>query len=133
MGILFKIMRSIVVPLLVYSFARSFLQDFMRRSTYQGGTRSDRQGSGNGNRNGNGNGYPSGDDYMGGPTSAYKVFGLSPSATDEEIRTRYHELVVKYHPDKFAGLSDPEFTNLAAKKFQKVQWAYKEIRRQRGI
>lgn len=70
---------------------------------------------------------------MGGPTSAYKVFGLSPSATDEEIRTRYHELVVKYHPDKFAGLSDPEFTNLAAKKFQKVQWAYKEIRRQRGI
>ncbi len=31
--------------------------------------------------------------------SAYKLFGLKPGATEEEIRKRYRILVKKYHPD----------------------------------
>ena len=32
----------------------------------------------------------------------YKVLGVSPSATDDEIKDAYRALVKKYHPDKFA-------------------------------
>ena len=51
----------------------------------------------------------------------------------DEIRARYRELISKYHPDKFAGLNDPEFSRLAAEKFQQVQGAYEELRRLRGM
>ncbi|MBP3751188.1 MAG: DnaJ domain-containing protein, partial [Pyramidobacter sp.] len=67
------------------------------------------------------------------PKSAYEVFGLPRSASDDEIRARYRELISKYHPDKFAGLNDPEFSRLAAEKFQQVQGAYEELRRLRGM
>ena len=33
----------------------------------------------------------------------YKVLGVSPDATEEEIKTAYKELVKKYHPDKYPG------------------------------
>ena len=34
----------------------------------------------------------------------YKVLGVDPSATDEQIKDAYRALVKKYHPDKFASL-----------------------------
>ena len=33
-------------------------------------------------------------------TDPYKVLGVSPEATDEEIKSAYRQLVRKYHPDK---------------------------------
>ena len=52
----------------------------------------------------------------------YKVLGVSPDASDEEIKRAYRNLAKKYHPDKNPG--DP----VAAKKMQQVNAAYEQIK-----
>lgn len=52
--------------------------------------------------------------------SAYKLFGLSPGASEEEIRKRYRELVKKFHPDVN---KDPR----AEEKFIEIQAAYEQL------
>ena len=52
----------------------------------------------------------------------YKVLGLSPDASDEEIKQAYRRLAKKYHPDLNPG--DP----VAAKKMQQVNAAYEQIK-----
>ena len=52
----------------------------------------------------------------------YKVLGVSPNATDEEIKQAYRRLAKKYHPDRNPG--DAE----AAKKMQQVNDAYDQIK-----
>lgn len=59
----------------------------------------------------------------------YKVLGVSPNATDEEIKKAYRELVRKYHPDKYA---DSDLAELAADKMKEVNAAYEEIQRMRA-
>ena len=123
MGLLFKLIRTVIVPLLLISFVRSFLQDFLRQASQRSGPKRD--------WNLGGSSFSGGGRSV--PKSAYEVFGLPRSASDDEIRARYRELISKYHPDKFAGLNDPEFSRLAAEKFQQVQGAYEELRRLRGM
>ena len=55
--------------------------------------------------------------------SAYKLFGLSPGASEEEIRKRYRELVKKFHPDVNKDAN-------AEKKFIEIQAAYEELMRE---
>ena len=52
----------------------------------------------------------------------YKVLGVSPDASDEEIKQAYRRLAKKYHPDLNPG--DAE----AAKKMQQVNAAYERIK-----
>ena len=52
----------------------------------------------------------------------YKVLGVSPDASDEEIKRSYRALAKKYHPDLNPG--DQE----AAKKMQEVNAAYEQIK-----
>ena len=52
----------------------------------------------------------------------YKILGVRPDASDEEIKKAYRELAKKYHPDRNPG--DEE----AAKKMQQVNAAYEQIK-----
>ena len=52
----------------------------------------------------------------------YKVLGVSPDASDEEIKRAYRRLAKKYHPDLNPG--DQE----AARKMQEVNAAYEQIK-----
>ena len=52
----------------------------------------------------------------------YKVLGVSPDASDEEIKRAYRRLAMKYHPDRNPG--DEE----AAKMMGKVNAAYEQIK-----
>ena len=52
----------------------------------------------------------------------YKVLGVSPNATDDEIKQAYRRLAKKYHPDRNPG--DAE----AAKKMQQINAAYEQIK-----
>ena len=52
----------------------------------------------------------------------YKVLGISPDASDEEIKKAYRRLAKKYHPDLNPG--DAE----AARKMKEVNAAYEQIK-----
>ena len=55
----------------------------------------------------------------------YKVLGVSPNASDEEIKKAYRRLARQYHPDVNPG--DEE----AARKMQEVNAAYEQIQNQK--
>ncbi len=57
-------------------------------------------------------------------TDPYKVLGVSPSASDEEIKKAYRELAKKYHPDAYAN--NP-LKDLAAEKMKEINEAYDKI------
>ena len=52
----------------------------------------------------------------------YKVLGVSPDASDEEIKTAYRKLAKQYHPDRNPGDA------AAAKKMQQINDAYDQIK-----
>ena len=65
-------------------------------------------------------------------SSAYTVLGISPSATDDEVRTAYRKMAMKNHPDKVATLG-PDVQKAAAEKFRQVQDAYETIKKERNL
>lgn len=142
MGFIFKIIQRIIVPLLIFAFIRSLARDLGARGwqsygPYGQGRNSGRTGGSSYRRQqsqswNSGQGSGSSTDFNWN-ASPWDVLGLSRSATNEEIHARYRELIVKYHPDKFAGMNDPDFSRLAAQKFQRIQAAYDELRRLRGF
>ena len=64
--------------------------------------------------------------------SAYSVLGISPSATDDEVKSAYRRMAMKNHPDKVATLG-PDVQKAASEKFRKIQQAYETIKKQRGL
>ena len=64
--------------------------------------------------------------------SAYAVLGISPSATDDEVKSAYRRMAMKNHPDKVATLG-PDVQKAAEEKFRQVQEAYETIKKQRGL
>lgn len=55
--------------------------------------------------------------------SPYEILGVSLDTTKKEIEKIAKELLRKFHPDKFAYLKDPDFTELANKKTKAIIWA----------
>ena len=64
--------------------------------------------------------------------SAYAVLGISPNATDDEVKSAYRRMAMKNHPDKVSTLG-PEVQKAAEEKFRQIQDAYETIKRQRGM
>jgi DnaJ-domain-containing protein 1 len=65
---------------------------------------------------------------------AYRVLGVSRTATDAEIKQRYRRLMNQHHPDKMLARGLPSSQLPAAqKKTQAIRAAYDQIRAQREL
>jgi DnaJ like chaperone protein len=64
--------------------------------------------------------------------SDYRILEIDRSATDEEVKKAYRKMANKFHPDKVAREGE-EVQRAATEKFKKVQEAYENIKKQRGI
>ena len=58
----------------------------------------------------------------------YEVLGISPNATDDEVKTAYRNLARKYHPDNY---TNNPLSDLAQEKMQEINEAYDAIVRMR--
>ncbi|MBR6735721.1 MAG: J domain-containing protein [Oscillospiraceae bacterium] len=56
--------------------------------------------------------------------SPYEILGVSPSASDDEVKQAYRALAKKYHPDKYA---DSPLADLASEKMSEINAAYDQI------
>lgn len=64
--------------------------------------------------------------------AAYKVLGIAPSATDDEVKAAYRRMALKHHPDRVATLGD-DVRKAAEKKFQEINTAKETIYKARGL
>ena len=63
---------------------------------------------------------------------AYKVLGVSPDATDDEVKKAYRKMALQYHPDKVATLG-ADVKAAAEKKFKEINAAKELIWLARGL
>lgn len=64
--------------------------------------------------------------------NAYRVLGVAPTATDDEVRKAYRQLALKHHPDRVASLGE-DVRKAAERKFQEVNNAKEIIFKARGL
>ena len=63
---------------------------------------------------------------------AYEVLGITPEATDSEVRAAYRKLALAHHPDRVATLGE-DVRQAAEKKFQQINNAKERIFKARGM
>ena len=64
--------------------------------------------------------------------ASYKILEIEPTSSDDDVKSAYRRMAMKYHPDKVSHLGE-DFKQVAHEKFKKVQAAYEEIKKERGI
>lgn len=71
---------------------------------------------------------------LGGQTleDAYTVLGVSPDASDDDVRKAYKKMVLQHHPDRVSHLGE-EVKNAATKKMQEINKAKDAIFTARGM
>jgi DnaJ like chaperone protein len=65
-------------------------------------------------------------------TSAYRILEITPDASDEEVKKAYRKMALKYHPDRVSSMGE-DVEKAAKMKFQELQAAYEDIKKQRGM
>lgn len=63
---------------------------------------------------------------------AYKILEIEKAASDSEVKKAYRTMAKKYHPDKLQHM-DQAYQKGAQEKFNKVQEAYEQIQKERGL
>jgi len=63
------------------------------------------------------------------PSNPYAVLGITPNATNDEVRHAYRALALKWHPDKVSDRSKRNVVAIeaATRRFQEVQGAYEVL------
>lgn len=69
--------------------------------------------------------------YFGDAQTHYTRLGLSPDASDADVKRAYRQLAAIHHPDRVAHLG-PGAVEQASRRFQEIREAYDKIRGVRG-
>lgn len=65
---------------------------------------------------------------------AYAVLGVSPTASDDEVKRAYKKLIIEHHPDKLAAKGLPEnMREFAEERAREINAAFELIKKSRGI
>ncbi len=64
--------------------------------------------------------------------SSYKILEVEASSNDDEVKKAYRRMAKRFHPDKVATLGE-EVRIGAEEKFKKIQEAYEQIKKERGM
>lgn len=107
-----------------YEGTWEFDSDDPRRSSGNAGGSSRSGGYG-------GNGYPF-QDNSAAVASAYRTLGVTPDASDSEVKSAYKRLALRFHPDRYASAGREE-QHSAEEQFKKVNEAYQVIKKKRGL
>jgi DnaJ like chaperone protein len=62
----------------------------------------------------------------------YNILEIERTATNDELKKAYRRMAMKFHPDKVSILGE-DVQNAAKEKFQKVNQAYENIKKERKI
>ena len=62
----------------------------------------------------------------------YSILGVSPTASDEEIKKAYRAMAIKCHPDNASNLGD-EAIRQATESMKQINMAWEVVKMARGI